>query len=44
MTICYIFIMEYYSALRINETIKFAGQRMELENIIISEIIQSQEA
>jgi hypothetical protein len=40
--ICYIFAMEYYSAIKNNEFIKFLGKWMELENIILSEIIQSQ--
>jgi hypothetical protein len=38
----YIYTLEYYSAIKINDFIKFADQWIELENIILSEIIQSQ--
>jgi hypothetical protein len=34
--------MEYYSAIKNNEFIKFLVNWMELENIILSEVIQSQ--
>ena len=34
--------MEYYSALTDNEFVKFLGNWMELENIILSEVTQSQ--
>ena len=34
--------MEYYSAIRINDLMKFLGKWMELENIILSEVTQSQ--
>jgi hypothetical protein len=34
--------MEYYSAIKNNEFMKFLDQWMELENIIPSEVIQSQ--
>ena len=34
--------MEYYSAIRNNEFMKFLDKRMELENIILSEVTQSQ--
>jgi hypothetical protein len=34
--------MEYYSAIKINEFIKFLGKRIELENIILSKVTQSQ--
>ena len=34
--------MEYYSAIKNNEFIKFLGKWMDLENIILSEVIQSQ--
>ena len=34
--------MEYYSATKNNEFIKFAGKWMELENIILSEVTESQ--
>ena len=36
------FIMEYYSAIKNNELMKFLGKWMELENIILSEVTQSQ--
>ena len=38
----YIYTMEYYSAIRNNEFMKFLGKWMELENIILSEVTQSQ--
>ena len=38
----YIYTMEYYSAIRNNEFIKFLDKWMELENIIQSEVTQSQ--
>jgi hypothetical protein len=38
----YIYTMLYYSAFRNNEFIKFTGKWMELENIILSEVTQSQ--
>ena len=34
--------MEYSSAIKINEFIKFLGKQMELENIMLSEVTQSQ--
>ena len=34
--------MEYYSAIRNNEFMKFLGEWMKLENIIISEVTKSQ--
>ena len=34
----YIYIMEYYSAIKNNEFMKFLGKWMKLENIILSEI------
>ena len=34
--------MEYYSAIKNNELIKFLGKLIELENIILSEVTQSQ--
>ena len=37
----YINTMEYYSAIRNNEFMKFLGKWMELENIILSEVIQT---
>ena len=33
--------MEYYSAIRNNDLMKFLGKWMLLENIILSEVIQS---
>ena len=38
----YIYTMGYYSAIRNNEFMKFLGKWMELENIILSEVTQSQ--
>ena len=38
----YIYIMEYYSAIIKNELMNFLGKRLELENIILSEVTQSQ--
>jgi hypothetical protein len=34
--------MEFYSAMKKNEVLSFAGKRMELENIILSEVSQAQ--
>jgi hypothetical protein len=34
--------MEYYSAIKNNNFMKFAGKWMELENIILSEVTQLQ--
>jgi len=38
----YIYTMEYYSANKNIDFIKFIGKCMELENIILSEVTQSQ--
>ena len=38
----YIYTMEYYSAIKNDEFMKFLGKWMELENIILSEVTQSQ--
>ena len=38
----YIYTMEYYSAEKNNGILKFAGKWMELEEIILSEVTQSQ--
>ena len=38
----YIYTMEYYSAITINEFMKFLDKWMDLENIILSEVNQSQ--
>jgi hypothetical protein len=37
-----IYTMEYYLAIKNNEFMKFLGKWMELENIILSEVTQSQ--
>ena len=37
-----IYIMEYYSAIQKNNFMKFLGKWMELENITLSEVTQSQ--
>ena len=39
----YIYAMEYYSAIKNNEFIKFLGKWMELENIILSEVTVTKE-
>ena len=38
----YIYTMEYYSAIKNNEFMKFLGKWMGLEGIILSEVTQSQ--
>jgi hypothetical protein len=38
----YIYTMEYYSAIKKNEFMKFLGKWMDLEGIILSEVAQSQ--
>ena len=38
----HIYTMEYYSAIKINEFMKFLGKCMDLEDIILSELTQSQ--
>ena len=38
----YIYTMEYYSAIKNNDFMKFVGKWLELENIILSELTQSQ--
>ena len=38
----YIYTMEYYSAIKNNEFMKFLGKWMDLEDIILSELTQSQ--
>jgi hypothetical protein len=38
----YIYIMEYYSAIKNNEFIKLLGKWMDLEDIIQSEVTKSQ--
>jgi hypothetical protein len=39
---CYIYTMVYYSGIKNNELMKFLGKWMEQENIILSEVTQSQ--
>jgi hypothetical protein len=36
----YIYMMEYYSAIKNNDFMKFAGKLMELANIILGEVTQ----
>jgi hypothetical protein len=38
----YIYTIEYYSAIKNNEFMKFLGKWMHLEDIILSEVTQSQ--
>ena len=38
----HIYTMEYYSAIKNDEFMKFLGKWIELENIILSEVTQSQ--
>ena len=38
----YMYTMEYYSAIKNNEFMKFLGKWMDLEDIILSEVTQSQ--
>jgi hypothetical protein len=38
----YLDIVEFYSAIKKNESLLFAGKWMELENIILSEVSQVQ--
>jgi hypothetical protein len=38
----FIYIVEYYSAIKNEDILNFAGKLMELENIILSEVIQTQ--
>ena len=38
----HIYTMKYYSAIKNNDIMKFAGKWMELEKIILSEVIQTQ--
>ena len=38
----YIYTMEYYSAIKNNEFMKFLSQLMDLEEIILSKVTQSQ--
>jgi hypothetical protein len=38
----YIYVMDYYSTIKNDNFTKFSGTWMELENIIVSEVIQAQ--
>jgi hypothetical protein len=38
----YLYIMEFYSAMKRNEILSFTSERMELENIILSKVSQAQ--
>jgi hypothetical protein len=38
----FIYTMEYYSAIKYNDFMKFLSKWMDLENIILSEVTQSQ--
>jgi hypothetical protein len=38
----YLYTMEYYSPMKKNEILSFASKWMELENIILSKVIQAQ--
>jgi hypothetical protein len=40
----YLYTMEFYSATKKNEILSFAGNWMELENILLSEVNQVQKA
>jgi hypothetical protein len=38
----YLYTIEFYSAMKKNEILSFAGKWIELENIILSEVSQAQ--
>jgi hypothetical protein len=40
----YLYTMEFYAAMKKNEILSFSSKRMELENIILSEVSQAQKA
>ena len=43
MCVCiYVYIMEYYSAIKKNEIVPFAATGMDLESIILSEVCQTE--
>ena len=42
--IWYIYTMEYYTAIKNNDFIKFTGKWIKLENIILSEVTKSQKS
>jgi hypothetical protein len=39
---CFIYTMEYYSAIKNEDILSLSGKWMELENIILREVTQSQ--
>jgi hypothetical protein len=39
---CYLYIMEYYSAIKNIDIMKLTGKWMDLENNILSEVTQAQ--
>jgi hypothetical protein len=39
---CYLYTMEFYSAIKKNEILSFVNKWVELENIILSEVCQAQ--
>jgi hypothetical protein len=39
---CYLYTMDFYSAMKKNEILSFADKWMELENIILSKVSQAQ--
>ena len=43
-TVAYIYTIEYYSTIKNDKIMAFAGKWMKLENIMLSEISQSQKA
>jgi hypothetical protein len=42
--LCYLYMMEFYSAMKKNEILSFTSKWIELENIILSEVSQAQKA
>jgi hypothetical protein len=40
----FLYAMEFYSSMKMNEILSFADKWMKLENIILSEVIQAQKA
>jgi hypothetical protein len=40
----YLYTMEFYSAIKRNEILSFSGKWMELEDIILNEVSQTQKA
>ena len=39
---CYMYTMEYYSAIKKNEAMQFIATGMDLENVILSEVRQTE--